>query len=259
MKARYHIKVHCGDDGFQGPAEVQINETLAAIRFQKNSQGPGMLDIYIDLAINPKDVRCENTVLIPPDKSRELEDIALYITDVLAFQTGRGDLLSQSSDAFEKFLPENDADRRMIEGKRTMCYDSISLSHQIYGGHLISVDEFKNFYVHRDALSCYAEASRLRYPISKYRELYRVIEYYFRVYKEKPFIERTSAYLSQFDAKYDKSLMGEIYKLRTMCSHTIKRDSITPNKRAKLDKLQVMIPELEAIAKILLKNPPPEV
>ncbi len=76
-----------------------------------------MLDVCIDLPIDPNEVRFEDDVLIPPDRSRQLEDIALYIADMLAFQTRWGDLASHLDDAFEEYLPESAEERHIIEGK----------------------------------------------------------------------------------------------------------------------------------------------
>ncbi len=74
-----------------------------------------------------------------------------------------------------------------------------------------------------------------------------------------PVDERASQYLQQLgQQKYDVNFMQGLRVLRDRCSH-MADNYITPNDMRGLDQLQVMLPELEAIVKTLLKNPPSDI
>lgn len=283
MKARYHLQIHCLDDAFRGPAEVEVefdDEKLSAtVLLKKNREaGPGIIDLYIDFKIDIDDISEEEGVLIPPDKIQELQKIGLYVADVLAYQTGLGEIQGNLDvvfkEAFSEFIPENEEEERFIEAKRRRLSKSLTMQYRIYGGNLIRVNDLKNLCRHRDAIACYAEAMRLKHPISVYRELYRIIEYFFarpgmtkkktNMTKKKTktkltgrdkFIERASDHLSRFDQKYDFEFLKELTDLRDRCSHTNK-NYITPNDTEGLEELRKKIPELQKIAKILIDNPP---
>ena len=276
MKARYRLLLHCGDDRFQGPEIIELEEIGVQVTLRKDTEaGPGRLEALVDFPIRIEDIPCDDDTLIPPNKARELKEVGLYLADVLAFQTGWGEVVNdldglgefEAMERFVDFIPEDEREERFLAGKKRRVRKSLRMSYRVYGGNLLDIKGFKDLWAHRDALACYAEATRLKHPVAIYREMYRILEYFFarpsavsrfkgtKKKGAKKVLERAACYLQQFDAKYDEDFLEKLKELRDRCSHTA-RDYITPNDLEGLQALREKIPELKNIARILLCHPP---
>jgi len=118
MKARYRLLLHCGDDSFEGPETIELRELGVQVRFKKApEEGPGRLEALVDFSIRMEDIPCEDNTLIPPNKARGLKEVGLYLSDVLAFQTGWGEVVNDMDEPRE-FEARNDLStsfRKMTE------------------------------------------------------------------------------------------------------------------------------------------------
>jgi len=130
MKARYRLLLHCGDDGFQGPETIELEALGVQITLQKHKgveAKPGHLEALIDFPVRIEDIPCDDDTLIPPNKARELKEVGLYLADVLAFQTGWGEVVNdldelgefEAMERFVDFIPEDEREEHFLAGKKT--------------------------------------------------------------------------------------------------------------------------------------------
>lgn len=191
--------------------------------------------------------------------NRELDEkafkIATYISNEIFLGTGIDGfdpetILYDSPDIF----PENEKEKEIIGKSRKQGF---SIKKGIVT--IVKPFELKGFeedIKHSKAIAFYAEARRTEGSIQKYELLYKVIEYFFPNKKGEALDKAVSDYCKQYNPIYgDKEFIESFRRVRNRCIHPDNKDHINLEDLASIREVINMVPKIEDLVELLLKNP----
>lgn len=255
MKLKYEYKVDTwvknDECDVQSTASQTIDNCDVEFNFDTNN---ALFRIFI-LIPNVKVMLNEagNVDAFLDEQSRaKAYSLANYISNVVYLQTGKCDI---SEVRVVGYVPETDADKKELE--RTCVHQkTFGIDVVIVGRPKLSNEALSRYLAEKDALAIYVDAERMTNLPSKYREFFRVLEYYFP-YEGQRFDCELHTYLKRFDQKYCIDYIRKLRGLRNKCSHAKKRNNyITSNDLREIQTLRAEIGGIQFIAKLLLDNPP---
>lgn len=191
--------------------------------------------------------------------NRELDEkafkIATYISNKIFLDTGIDgfdpeNILYNSPSVF----PENEKEKEIIERSKKQGF-------KIMKGTVTIVKPFQlegleEDIKHSKAIAFYAEARRTEGSIQKYELLYKVIEYFFPNKKGEALDKAVSDYCKQYNPIYgDKEFIESFRRVRNRCIHPDNKDHINLEDLASIREVINMVPKIEDLVELLLKNP----
>lgn len=184
--------------------------------------------------------------------SKQKADLmAAFLADMLQIQAGLGIL--EGCEATPEYIPESDEDKKRLKGHRTK-WQSETLEFPVESRFDLSSETLSRFWNQPELLYLKARAERLNDPISKYRELYRVVEYAYRGLKgHKGSRQSNNSKIKAFDkdiAKYIDLSPEEIRDLRLVrddCSHPYGK-LLTHRNLKGFEGLEAALPKLKRVA-----------
>jgi hypothetical protein len=184
--------------------------------------------------------------------------LAAYTADILQNQASYCELLEVTPIAY---IPETDKDKKLLENSLIKQEREAAFVSRVGDINIDSIQRsFQRYWQHREFLHIKSHAMRLKDPISKYRELYRTLEY---AQKHLPKVKLQKA---DKKARFNKSdlvlakhtgLKPEEFKnlrlLRDQCSHAAE-NFITHGDLEEIKKIEEAMPMLKKAVDILEKK-----
>ena len=188
-----------------------------------------------------------------PEETAKAFEVASFFVNLLHYQTGKGALIKWPNGP-QDYIPETREEAEFRE-KLLIANFNIPLAWSIAkGAHDLSQATLQRYSRVRDALNIYTDALRLADPISKFRELYRVLERFFP-YEGRRFDTTASQYLAHSLPNFTRRRIKILRRLRNKCSHA-KAEVITSGDWKGLNQVRAALEDLQKIARVLLENPP---
>lgn len=146
------------------------------------------LPVEIDIPVEDKEIIKTELPKAAPDGRRfvlnpyadknslqKAYELAAYAADILQNQASYCELLGVTPDTY---VPETDEDKQLIENSLIRRKTELAFAYQVGDIDIDSIKQsFQSYWQHREFLHIKSHAMRLKDPISKYRELYRTLEY----------------------------------------------------------------------------------
>jgi len=183
--------------------------------------------------------------------------MATFFANLLYVQTGEGELLRAS--APPRFLADTKE-----EGAFLKTYLSASFAMPVEwtssaAEYDLQPETIERYRKVANPLIMYADACRLTDPISKFREFYRALEYFFPGFspgRKEQFDTAAATYLSGLDQLFTETKIRRFRVLRDKCSHA-QGKFITSAHLPALGRVRQELPTLQQAVQLLLRNPPP--
>lgn len=260
--------------------DIRVNFKLS----EKQEEGKSFLSFPIEIDIPIKDEEiCKtrlDTPLETPNGRQEFElnpyadqkslqrahIIAAYVADVLQDQTHYCVLLEITP---VSYIPETEEDQKLLESSIVQQQREAVFPFRVGDIDIESIKQsFQRSWRHREFLHIKAHAMRLNDPISKYRELYRALEYALKHLSSVEVKDKLKDKLGEDEKKKKLKkpdlvlsiLTGkkpEYYRdlrdLRDKCSHAFE-DFITHSDLEGLEKIEEALPKLEEVVEELEKK-----
>jgi G3E family GTPase len=262
--------------------KLSINKFCVAFKLKDKWVDEKKEFLKIPLEIDVPNVEVYKAELDTPIEGRKYEldpykdeksynqaySLAAYIADVLQRQTHFCELLSISP---IDYIKETEEDEDLLKNSIVKVQSQATFSWRTGGGSIDLTEQALNrYWNHRELLHIEAHAMRLDDPISKYRELYRVLDYAEREAereivgrkRQSPSPQKRSKpnkkdkHLAKFIASSPeeeselKEKFCKLRELRNQCSHAY-NDFITYGNMEGLKKIKESLPELEEIVRRL--------
>lgn len=188
----------------------------------------------------------------PLDKSKDVEAylVANYVANVLQEETGKCDI--RKIPDIPQYVPESQQEEIELEGKTFVLRESFGITALLIIPFDFSEETLNKYLGRTDALAIYSDAKRMSNPIGKYREFFRVLEYFFP-FEGREFDTKASEYFQKYNRKYTEKYIRDLRQLRNQCTHA-RKDYITSNNLAKIEELRSKQKEIQDMAKLLIND-----
>jgi hypothetical protein len=237
--------------------DIQLNFKLSE-RVEVEAKHFLKLPVEVDIPIKDEQIIKEK---LSQDAPKGAYMLAAYAADILQNQASYCELLEVTPIAY---IPETDKDKKLLENsliEQRLIERKAAFAFRVGDIDIDSIQRsFQRYWQHREFLHIKSHAMRLKDPISKYRELYRTLEY---AQKHLPKVKLQKAdkkaRFNKFDLVLAKhtGLKPEEFKnlrlLRDQCSHAAE-NFITHVDLEGIKKIEEALPRLEKVVNILEKK-----
>jgi hypothetical protein len=178
-------------------------------------------------------------------------EVATFFVSLFHYQTGRG-FLQEWPNYPSDYLPESDEEANwrktflQCDARMPIC----ALAGK--GSYDVSASTLTRYFEVRDALGFYVDALKLTDPVSKYRELYRVLERSFP-FATKEMAAALFTHLQSTGHICSPERIRTLQDLRNKCSHA-RSDFVAANDWKGLREIREALPELQEIARLLIER-----
>lgn len=209
------------------------------------------------MAVYLPDVRLprENGRLHVPAFTRQTvtaHALATFFVNLLYFQTGEGTILR--SENSPRLIAETDEEAAFLDTYIVARFSAPIGWTTLEGQYDLRPETIDGWRRVKNPLTMYVDACRLTDPISKFREFYRVFEYFFPQ-SRGVFDHAVAAHLRVLDQRFTEAKVRRLRVLRDKCSHA-KGKFITSAHWSALGRVREELSDLQSGALLLLRNAP---
>lgn len=257
MQVRFYLnptinkEIEVQDPSMFKPVQLEDAEVLWNIDTNKRIKDITIIFREVDI------IKDSSGVILTTN--RELDEkafkIATYISNKIFLGTGI-DGLDPETILYNSpsILPENEKEKEIIKRSKKQGFKIVKGTVTIVKP--FKLEELEEDIKHSRAIAFYAEAKRTEGSIQKYELLYKVIEYFFPNKTGEALDKAASDYCKQYEPTYgDKEFIESFRRLRNRCIHPDNKDHVNLEDLASIREVIDMVPKIEKLVELLLKNP----